>query len=555
MNMLREAVLLWRKSKGEKTISLQLRLFAFFALFILVLALSFLLIMMLSGGFDSGSRECRVWMDNELEHLTSNTVANFGELSFRGTSFAEQLAMDIDTWLQKEGIRAEQLQEHPELLEELLTAQTGRLLSILENSQCSGSFLILDATVNPELENAKNSRSGIFLKRTEPNAIKSIGSKIHYLRGPAPIARANGIELLGQWQLEFDIAEANFYKTTLDTAKNGSDLALSRLYYWSSRVLLKGNSESGMFLCLPLVSRDGTVYGICGLEVSSMLFKLQYSPDNSRYPRIFSTLSPVQYQKLDTNAGLVAGNSYLTNSATGQMTEIRDAKSGFSSYQTDQNTSYVGIQESVKLYPTGSPYESETWVLAVMMPEEDFSAAINANKRILYGGVIGLLILSLVLATFISKRYIRPVVLALDMIKADSRSGLQKTNIAEIDDLLEYLATQDEEREARAAELVEAKMQTVPQNLHRQDEKDAFSPDLSAYEEFVRNIATLSAAERAVFNLYLKGNTAKDISEQLCLSMNTIKTHNKRIYTKLNVTSRKELMVYVQMMGQIVAAD
>lgn len=32
--------------------------------------------------------------------------------------------------------------------------------------------------------------------------------------------------------------------------------------------------------------------------------------------------------------------------------------------------------------------------------------------------------------------------------------------------------------------------------------------------------------------------------------MNTIKTHNKRIYMKLNVTSRKELMVYAQMMRQ-----
>jgi DNA-binding CsgD family transcriptional regulator len=66
----------------------------------------------------------------------------------------------------------------------------------------------------------------------------------------------------------------------------------------------------------------------------------------------------------------------------------------------------------------------------------------------------------------------------------------------------------------------------------------------------VKNIKTLSPAERAVFNLYMEGYTAPEIARILCLSINTIKTHNKRIYSKLNVTSRKELLVYVKMMQE-----
>lgn len=57
-------------------------------------------------------------------------------------------------------------------------------------------------------------------------------------------------------------------------------------------------------------------------------------------------------------------------------------------------------------------------------------------------------------------------------------------------------------------------------------------------------------AERAVFDLYMEGHTAKEIADILCLSINTIKTHNRRIYMKLNVSSRKELMVYIQMMEE-----
>ena len=76
------------------------------------------------------------------------------------------------------------------------------------------------------------------------------------------------------------------------------------------------------------------------------------------------------------------------------------------------------------------------------------------------------------------------------------------------------------------------------------------TPNLTGYRQFVKNIATLSVAERAVFDLYMKGHTAQEISQLLFLSMNTIKTHNKRIYMKLEVGSRKELMIYVQMMNR-----
>ncbi|NLB55923.1 MAG: helix-turn-helix transcriptional regulator, partial [Lentisphaerae bacterium] len=50
---------------------------------------------------------------------------------------------------------------------------------------------------------------------------------------------------------------------------------------------------------------------------------------------------------------------------------------------------------------------------------------------------------------------------------------------------------------------------------------------------------------------YMEGHTANEITKILFLSINTIKTHNRRIYMKLQVNSRKELMVYVNMMKEI----
>lgn len=546
MNMLREALMLRRRLKGEKTTSLQLRLFIFFALFILILALAFCFIMTMSGVFDVGTKESRIWTTNELAHLTDNVTSDFGRLSLEGTAFAGRLALDIDTWLQVNGISAGDLQKYPDKLENLLSGQASVLLSTLESDDCSGVFIILDATVNPDLDNAANSRAGLFLKRTESNAVGLISPKIYYLYGPAAIARENGIGLLGQWRQEFDISDAGFYRITLDTARENRRLAVSRLYYWTERVTLEDGGESALLLCLPLRSSDGTVYGICGMEISAMLFKFRFCPDNFRYPGVFAALSPASQNVLYTNAGLISGSAYLTNPSTGKLTVADAAATGFYTYRSDSGADYIGIHEAVKLYPAGSPYQNDDWALAVIMPQDDWNTAVNGNNLQIYIAVLGLMVVSLLLAVFISGGYTSPVVTALDRIKTDDHARIQKTKIAEIDDLLAYLAAQDEQREVPPAKYEKTRQYPRAQAPPRQA---VGTPNLSAYEEFVRNIDTLSAAEKAVFNLYMKGYTAKDISEQLCLSINTIKTHNKRIYTKLNVTSRKELMVYIQMMA------
>ena len=78
-------------------------------------------------------------------------------------------------------------------------------------------------------------------------------------------------------------------------------------------------------------------------------------------------------------------------------------------------------------------------------------------------------------------------------------------------------------------------------------------PDAGAeamFLEFSQKFETLSRAERSVFNLYVQGYDAKEITQLLCLSINTIKTHNKRIYWKLGVNSRRELMGYLRKMRE-----
>lgn len=60
--------------------------------------------------------------------------------------------------------------------------------------------------------------------------------------------------------------------------------------------------------------------------------------------------------------------------------------------------------------------------------------------------------------------------------------------------------------------------------------------------ELHEGFSSLSRREREIANLIAQEFTYQEIADQLYISINTIKTHIKRIYKRLNITSRRELI-------------
>lgn len=60
-----------------------------------------------------------------------------------------------------------------------------------------------------------------------------------------------------------------------------------------------------------------------------------------------------------------------------------------------------------------------------------------------------------------------------------------------------------------------------------------------------QNISSLTATERKVYDCYIAGKTTKEVLQELNITENTLKYHNKNIYAKLGVSSRKQLLEYV----------
>jgi len=75
--------------------------------------------------------------------------------------------------------------------------------------------------------------------------------------------------------------------------------------------------------------------------------------------------------------------------------------------------------------------------------------------------------------------------------------------------------------------------------------KPEVSPEQrEAYEFFSSNLPTLTLTEKRIFDLYIKGKGSKEIMEELNIKETTLKYHNRNIYGKLGVASRKQMIEY-----------
>jgi DNA-binding CsgD family transcriptional regulator len=67
------------------------------------------------------------------------------------------------------------------------------------------------------------------------------------------------------------------------------------------------------------------------------------------------------------------------------------------------------------------------------------------------------------------------------------------------------------------------------------------------FANFARRVQSLSGAEKRILNYYIDGHDTADIPDLAFISIHTVKKHNRSIYQKLEVSSRDELMLYIEL--------
>lgn len=91
-------------------------------------------------------------------------------------------------------------------------------------------------------------------------------------------------------------------------------------------------------------------------------------------------------------------------------------------------------------------------------------------------------------------------------------------------------------------------VQMLTQLNTRQISPGALPPDMEdMFQSFAEKIKTLSSAERRILNFYIDGYDIADVPDLAFISIHTVKKHNRSIYQKLEISSRDELMLYIEL--------
>ena len=104
-----------------------------------------------------------------------------------------------------------------------------------------------------------------------------------------------------------------------------------------------------------------------------------------------------------------------------------------------------------------------------------------------------------------------------------------------------YLMIQNQE-----ALIASLKAQTVSP-LKQVEEVMRDSEEFAAHCAFIREqLPKLTPTEREIYDCYVDGLSTKDVLSKLSIKENTLKFHNKNLYSKLGVSSRKQLIEYAK---------
>lgn len=91
--------------------------------------------------------------------------------------------------------------------------------------------------------------------------------------------------------------------------------------------------------------------------------------------------------------------------------------------------------------------------------------------------------------------------------------------------------------------LIMQESEKILETLHTQQKKTAPTPSAPCVD-FSAGIARLTPAEQNIYRCYLAGMTTKEVLAELNITENTLKYHNRNLYGKLGVSSRKQLLEY-----------
>lgn len=190
------------------------KLVAYWASMIFVLLAAMLILASLFGVFSIRESNLRHALDAHHASTVASVKKQTSVLAAHAIALSQESSNALDHQLLTHP--TSKLNDDPEGIARAERALFSVLRTALETSPCSGAFVIIDATVNTQIDNAENSRAGVYIRFANLSVSEVVGQDIVLFRGTPQIRiRENSLELHNRWRLEFDSSLMPGYETML----------------------------------------------------------------------------------------------------------------------------------------------------------------------------------------------------------------------------------------------------------------------------------------------------------------------------------------------------
>lgn len=496
----------------RKSIRMQRRLFLYWSSLLLAVLSVFLIVLRMTGIFWALDKEMQQILSVRQKNITNDLSEQFSQIAAQGIVLSQQASSSISNYLFTDSVAS--LNNTPVQIEELESLLYGSLITALQSAPCSGTYLVLDATTNSQAPGAEFSRAGLYIRLTNLNSKGSADPDLVFYRGIADIAREHRLELHNRWKLEFDTSILPGY----DEMLTGPAGRLAESTLWTERICLPDTWENVMLLMVPILGDNGSVLGVCGLELSEFYFMLSYPSEESTYGSMVTLLAPMDGDTLLLSNAMM-GKQQETYLNTEDVLQVKEGRY-FNQYIGKSQT-FLGIHTKMGLRTAdGSPLYAVT-----LVPQDAYLRACTLHRTFWIVGSVAIFAALLALSVYLSRSFARPISRSLELIQNGGPLHKECSGVWEIDELFDYIQT---------------KMQPTSGSQLPSNIEELFC-------SLAQRAASLTPTEHNILRYYADGKGVSEVADQACISINTVRRHNANIYQKLGVSSREELLLYIEL--------
>lgn len=522
--------------------SMHRRLLLYMGALAALLLFSLFAVLLLLGQLKSPWEEMKKSLTFQMEAFRSDVTSLWRNVSVMGVHLSEDMMALIEERVKD----FDALSGSADALEQLEASMLGPLCQYVQQADCSGGFVLLSVSLNPDA--AADSFSGLYVQRS--NAEHTTSNLLLY-RGMADIGRQHRVMPHRKWAQEFCPADFPGLADQLEAAS----APIERACRTTELLTLPGTTEQAILLSVPMVGADGRVYGLCGFSVNQTYFSAHHAQ-----PSAVSSLACVLS---DAAEGLDIQKGLLTYPAGGfcfvpdELLAEKSLRGGLSAF-VGTELSFVGISEPF----TVAAGDEAPHDLTVLIPKSDYDRALLKSRLEAAGVLMLLLFFAVSCCLFYTRRYLRPILRDIERLK-DESGGTQMTF-----DELQPVSARLRSHEQTITVLETEKLDLQGQVEHMQsqvvDTQEQLDDSLAEirrlaylgkkeldpadYQKFLEGYAKLSSKELEICAALAKGLSARQCAEQTGSALSTIDTYRKRVYGKTNIHRVRQLRLCYALM-------